>query len=132
MAWLLGEPSGRSVRPVLEREEHVFSSALTIVEVERAILRGLRESRLDSKRAGEARTRLSRTSEYWTLLRLDREVLDRAGRSFPEEPIRTLDALHLSSALQVGRFVEELSVLSLDDRIRASASALGFPVLPGA
>jgi len=43
-----------------------------------------------------------------------------------------LDALHLSSVLSVSDALDELAVLSLDRRIRASAHALGFGVLPAA
>lgn len=131
VAWLLGEPAGRDVRSIFATEDHVFTSDLTVVEVHRTILRGILEGRLDERRAGDARRRLSGTSRYWTLLRLDREVLDRAGRPFPCEPLRTLDALHLASALLAASFVERLALLSLDARIRRAAGELGLEVLPG-
>jgi len=44
--------------------------------------------------------------------------------------VRTLDALHLATALRIGEFRPDLSVLSLDHRIRENAIALGFEVLP--
>jgi hypothetical protein len=44
--------------------------------------------------------------------------------------VRTLDAIHLASALMSREVWPELGVLSLDDRVRANASALGYLVLP--
>jgi hypothetical protein len=41
-----------------------------------------------------------------------------------------LDALHLASALTARAAVAGLKVLSLDDRLRASADKLGLPLLP--
>ena len=78
----------------------------------------------------DRRAALNRAAAHWHLLRLGGEVLERARRPFPEEPIRTLDALHLASALVARAAVPGLSMLSLDQRVRASALALGFAVLP--
>ena len=58
------------------------------------------------------------------------EVLDRARRPFPAEPIRSLDAIHLASAMLAAGSGTELAVLSLDPRVRASAVALGLPTVP--
>lgn len=55
-----------------------------------------------------------------------------ADDRFPAEPVRTLDALHLASALFLNEFVPSLAVLSADDRIRNNAAQLGFAVLPEA
>jgi hypothetical protein len=63
-------------------------------------------------------------------LRLDAEVLERARRFFPAEPLRTLDAPHMASALVVRRAVPELALLSLDQRVRRCGRQLGFPLEP--
>ena len=64
------------------------------------------------------------------MLRLHSDVVERARQPFPVEPIRTLDALHLASALSARAAVPGLSVLTLDERIRQNARELGFPLLP--
>lgn len=51
-------------------------------------------------------------------------------RSFPLEPIRSLDALHLGAALFVRTTVPDLRVLTLDKRVSDNARLLGFPVEP--
>jgi hypothetical protein len=54
------------------------------------------------------------------------EVLRRAGRTFPVEPVRTLDAIHLATALEFTAVYPDLRVLSYDRRIRGNAEALGI------
>ncbi len=51
-------------------------------------------------------------------------MIDRARRPFPVEPIRTLDALHLASALGAKETLDDLALLSLDHRIRSAARAM--------
>ncbi|MFZ1816286.1 MAG: hypothetical protein WAU16_17880, partial [Rhizobiaceae bacterium] len=41
-----------------------------------------------------------------------------AREAFPIEPLRTLDALHVASAILAREWVAELQVLSLDQRVR--------------
>src|SRR2546430_13763550 len=50
------------------------------------------------------------------LMRIDREVIDRARSPFPGEPIRTLDALHLASALVARAAVADLPLLPPDEK----------------
>src|SRR5207249_11802593 len=65
-------------------------------------------------------------------LKLLEEILDRARRPFPGEPVRTLNALHLASALTARAAIPELAILSLDSSIRKSSLDLGFEVVPPA
>ena len=58
------------------------------------------------------------------------EVLSRAQRAFPAEPVRTVDALHLASALLVRSATSDLTVLALDGRVRRNGRALGFALSP--
>jgi hypothetical protein len=80
--------------------------------------------------AADRRAQLARSATHWGVLNLGGEVLQRARQPFPREPLRTLDALHLASALTARSAVANLAVLSLDDRIRGNAHDLGFVVLP--
>jgi prevent-host-death family protein len=56
--------------------------------------------------------------------------VERARRPFPVEPVRTLDALHLASALVASARVTDLALLSLDERVRTAGRALGLPIVP--
>ncbi len=130
LAWLLGEAEGEEVRRQLARAEEVFTSVLTLVETDRVLIRaqvveGLREGDVADRRRA-----LTRAGRHWHQLQLHEEILDRARRPFPGEPVRTLDALHLASALVVRAAVPELAVLSLDSSIRGTSANLGFEVFP--
>ncbi len=130
LAWLLGEAGGEGVRRLLARAEEVFTSVLTLVETDRVLIRAQAITELGEGDVADRRRVLVRASRRWYLLQLHEEVLDRARRPFPSEPIRTLDALHLASALVARAAVPELAVLSLDSRIRRTSLDLGFEVLP--
>ena len=64
------------------------------------------------------------------MLHVHPEVTEPASQPFPSEPIRTLDALHLASALSARTAIPGLAVLALDHTIRDNARQLGFSVLP--
>ena len=130
LAWLLGEDSGDDVRRLLGAAAQVFTSALTLVETDRVLIRAQVVESLSEGDVIDRRRVLARASRHWHLVGLHEEVLDRARRPFPGEPIRTLDALHLASALAVRAAVAELAILSLDSAIRNAGASLGFQVLP--
>src|SRR5262249_61963959 len=73
---------------------------------------------------------LARAGAGWAVLEMSRDVAERAEASFPVEPVRTLDALHLASALLLRQALPDLRLLSSDDRVRANGRRLGFEVLP--
>jgi predicted nucleic acid-binding protein len=123
---LLGQSNGAVVQDLLERAENVFSSELVLVECDRALVRAESAGVLSAAQAAGQRATLNHESAYWTLLRIEGEVLERARRAFPVEPVRTLDALHLASLLIVRSIFADAEVLSFDERIRGNATALGF------
>lgn len=129
LAWLLGEADGETVAGLLGASEGVITSELTLVECDRVLHRALATG-LPEATVATTRHRLERAAARWTILTLGHDVVDRARRPFPAEPIRSLDALHLASALVARAEIPDLEILSLDGRIRASGSELGFSVLP--
>jgi predicted nucleic acid-binding protein len=62
------------------------------------------------------------------LVSVTEEVLARAGRPFPIEPIRPLDAIHLATAELLGEPPAVVTILTRDDRIRDNAKALGYAI----
>lgn len=108
-----------------------MTSELTLLEVRRSLERGRASGRLDDDASARARADLAEASAGWAVIRIVPELLDRAGRSFPVEPVRTLDALHLASALAVRDGTPDLAILSLDQRIRDNAREMRFPLVPG-
>lgn len=130
LAWLLSEPEGDRIRGALADAEEILTSDLTLVECDRALIRARVLFRLRESEATRRRRAFEAAASRWTLLRITPAIVERARQPFPGDPIRTLDALHLASALAAGEAVDDLAVLSLDDRVRDSARALGLDVVP--
>jgi uncharacterized protein with PIN domain len=130
LAWLLGEARAPDVRDRLAAAELVIASDLTLVECDRVLIRASKLGELREADAAGRRAELTMAAAHWTLLRVSVDVIERARLPFPREPIRTLDALHLASALVAKAAVPDLIVLSLDDAVRANARTLGFDVQP--
>lgn len=130
LAWLLGEPGGTDARKALAGAELIVASDLTLVECDRVLIRARIQGDLTEADAASLRGLLNAAAAHWSLLRVDHEIIERARRPFPAEPVRTLDALHLASVLVASAAVEDLALLSLDHRIRAAARELGLPLAP--
>ncbi len=130
LAWLLGEDVGRPVREVLRCAELVMASDLTLVECDRVLIRAMTLGEIDEATAADRRAHMNAAAAHWHLWRVSSDIVDRARHPFPAEPVRTLDAIHLASALAVRSVVPGVELLSLDDRIRRAAVQLGFRLQP--
>lgn len=130
LAWLLGEEDGQRVREVLSRSELVTASDLTLIECDRVLIRAVVLGEIDEARAADRRAHLNAAAAHWHVWRLSADIVDRARRPFPLEPIRALDAIHLASALAMRSVVPGVVLLSLDDRVRRSGQQLGFRLQP--
>ena len=130
LAWLLNESSASEVRRLLADAEIIITSDLTLIECNRVLIRAVALGELNEAEAADRRAHLAKAAARWHILHIGSEIVDRAKQPFPEEPIRTLDALHLASALTARAAVTGLKILSLDDRLRKSAKRLGLPLLP--
>jgi predicted nucleic acid-binding protein len=131
LAWLLGEPQARTVRSRLAAADVVVASDVTLIECERVVIRAAALGELTESDAADRRGHLATAAGRWHLLRVSGEIVDRARQPFPGEPIRTLDAIHLASALVARSAAPGLALLSLDDRLRTAARKLGLALQPG-
>ena len=104
------------------------TSALTIAETGRAILRARATARLTPEQERAAVRALQRFERRCYLVAVTDSVLARVRRPFPVEPIRTLDAVHLATAELLGESPQLITVVSRDVRVRDNAQALGFSV----
>jgi predicted nucleic acid-binding protein len=130
LGWLLGEEVGDRVRDVLRGAALVMSSHLTLLECDRVLIRAVTLREIDEAKAADRRGRLNAAASHWHMWRITSDIVERARHPFPAEPIRTLDAIHLASALAARSAVPGVELLSLDDRIRRVGEQLGFQVLP--
>lgn len=130
LRWLLQAGDAAAVQALLEGADQVVTSALTAAEVGRTLRRLAATGAIDP----EARDRLALlyagAAAHWTLYAVTDGVLARAAEAFPLEPIRTLDAVHLATALAYAREVRTPVMVSVGARIRDNARGLGLAIAP--
>ncbi len=109
----VAEPESAALRKYLRRRRPLVSSALARTEV----LRALQPAGDDAIAFG--RDVLRRIE----LIRVNDRILDAAGLLPPPE-LRSLDAIHLATAQQLGNALGQL--VAYDDRLLRSARQLGL------
>ena len=130
LSWLLSQPLGNEVWRALQGAESVFASELTLIETDRTLHRLTATGHLAFPDATEARAHLESVASVWFVHRITPRVTERSRAAFPVEPIRSLDAIQLATALVLRDIQPDLRILSLDRRVRENAVALGFEVVP--
>ncbi len=130
LSWLLGEPSQSRVLAELRLATRVVSSSLTGVECTRALARARALGRISGADELAALRLLDVAESSWDVLDVSDLVMRKARVRFPVEPVRTLDGLHIATAQVFSDALRELTVLSLDARVRDNALALGMRVVP--
>ena len=112
---LLEETESAALRRFLGLGGKVASSELVVTELARGVLR----------RATGAEPRVAEVLRKLSLVTLDRELLELAGK-LPPPTLRSLDAIHLATAITLREELE--AFVAYDDRLLEAASALGLPV----
>jgi len=110
------EPESAALRHYLVRRRPLVSSALARTEVVRALLP------LGADAVQRGQQVLARVD----LLRINDRVLDAAGLLVPPE-LRSLDAIHLASAEQLGSDLG--AFVTYDERLATAAAGRGFRVV---
>lgn len=110
------EPESAALRRYLRRRKPVVASAVARTEVARALLP------LGPELQRRGQDVLSRID----LLRVNDRILTAAGSLLPAE-VRSLDAIHLATAQELGTDLAQL--VTYDDRMAAAATGLGLRVV---
>jgi predicted nucleic acid-binding protein len=121
------ERDAAALKSVRTRGRQV-TSALTIAEAARAILRARVGARLTADEERAAVRALRRFERRSFVVAVTDSVLARVRRPFPVEPIRTLDAVHLATAELLGEPPPLVTIVTRDARVRDNAEALGYAV----
>jgi predicted nucleic acid-binding protein len=110
------EPEGPALRAYVKAapDQQFVSSALISVEARRGVLR------LDPQKLPRTDLLLADVTQ----LRMSAALLESAGR-IPDPMLRSLDAIHLATALSIRSDVDV--VLSYDRRLIAAAASHGLP-----
>lgn len=126
LRWLLNDQDADVVRKLLDAGEAVVTSVLTDTEVQRAMIRARRERLITEAEARRLVGDYRSASRSWSFLEITATIRERAAAEFPVEPVRTLDAIHLASALELLAAYPDLRVLSFDRRIVENLEPLGL------
>ena len=113
---IVADEPGRAATVAFLREHDMrVTSVLSAVEVPRAVAR----KRVDAALAASV------FLEDLVIVALDRTIVSSAAGLAPPA-LRTLDAIHLATALELGRELE--AFVTYDDRLGAAARSMGLPV----
>lgn len=113
-------------RGAVRTKGRLVTSALTLAETARAILRARVTGRLTAEQERASLQALRRFERRCFVVAVTDAVLARVCRPFPVEPIRTLDAVHLATAELLGEPPPLMTIVTRDDRVRENAEALGY------
>lgn len=130
LAWLFEEARAAETQQLLASAEIVSCSDLTLIECGRVLIRATSLGRITETEAADRQRQLSASAHNWNVFPIGAEIVERVRRPFPNEPVRSLDAIHLASALVARTIIPHLELLSLDARLRNSAHGLGFKLQP--
>lgn len=111
----VAEPESAALRRFLSRRQPLVTSALARTEVARALMPS----------GTEALARGADVLQRIQLMRINDRVLRDAGSMEPVE-LRSLDAIHLASARQLGSSVKQ--IVTYDERMADAATSLGWSV----
>jgi uncharacterized protein len=112
---VISEPESEALERWLGEGGDVISCALARTEVLRAV----------SPSGAEARARARSLLGNIELTQLHDDLLDDAGAL--EGPVRSLDAIHLAAALELGAELD--AVVTYDERMARAAESLGLRVV---
>jgi len=126
LRWLFGESEGEAVRSALMTASKVVCSRLTLIETRRVVHRAQREARISAVQGADVLAVFAQALSTWAILELSSDVARCAEEPFPHEPVRTLDAIHLASALFLRQSFPDLVVMTVDERVRTNAAQLGL------
>jgi predicted nucleic acid-binding protein len=101
------------------------SSELIRVECLRVLDRLRLSSAMDDRELSRRRATTLEVLEGFELVRVNRAIIERASDPFPTL-LRTLDALHLASALLVRSRYKSIRFATHDDELADAALGLGF------
>ena len=99
---------------------------LSIVETGRALIRAETEGIINAGEHQRLKGLFAEHSISWVYLEINSSVRNRATQPFPVEPIRSLDAIQLSTAIEFIQIYPDLVVFSFDKRIVDNIAPLGL------
>jgi predicted nucleic acid-binding protein len=115
-----------SAQRALRGSGRVITSSLTHAEGARAVARAQAVGRISATEALALAHALLTFARRCETVAVGEQILVRVGRSFPVEPVRTLDAIHLATVEMLGAEPGSVTVVTRDNRVRENARAMGW------
>ncbi len=117
----------RGQTPEIEKRvgdaDGLVTSRLSLVEAARALLRVRRREETSELPVAQIERDIETLFNRCELWELSEQVCDLAARVAPGQNLRTLDALHLATFLLARQQIENLELLTTDQRLRLAAGA---------
>ncbi|MDO8519269.1 MAG: type II toxin-antitoxin system VapC family toxin [Deltaproteobacteria bacterium] len=126
LAYFLDEPQ-KPLMSIIKGGKPGVASVLTLMEVNRGLHRAENAKEIKPAERGKLSAMLMEMSSDWNLMEITPEVQRRTAETFPIEPVRTLDAIHLATALEFIKVYPDLSFATLDKRVIQNLGPLGIP-----
>jgi len=121
------EPGSREVEALAkENQPWVLTSLVAFAETFSMLLRSLREGRITHPVYRRQKRAFLADWETWHVVGLSQPLLAPVERLIERYGLRGFDAIHLCTALSIGR----PEFACFDERLRAAAGAEGLPVVP--
>lgn len=115
------EAGSSRVRVLVSRHEFL-SSAITPIELHSAVQRRHRQREITELNYDAIVSRVANDRSYWQLVEVVPQVLNKAEELVKTEKIRTLDAIHIASAMVIQNSLPTpLPFISADERQLAAA-----------
>ena len=126
LAWMFSESRASDVESLLDSTDQIFTSVLTAMETHRAIARAHTLKLITSVERIKLLGLFASARANWYHVEITKNIRVGVGDTYPCEPIRTLDAIHLSTAVAVLAAYPDLKMLSFDNRIVENCQAMGM------
>ena len=123
------EAGSSRVRGLLARYEFL-SSAITPIELQSAVQRRHRQREITQANCNSIISRVANDRSYWHLVEVVPQLLSKAEELVKTENVRTLDAIHIASAIIIQESLQTpLPFISADERQLAAAQNCELSVI---
>jgi len=123
------EAGSSRVRGLLTSYEFL-SSAITPIELHSAVQRRRRQGEITQPNYNSIVSRFAKDRSYWQLVEVVPQILSKAEELVKTANVRTLDAIHIASAIIIqDSFTTPLPFISADERQLAAAQSCRLSVI---
>jgi hypothetical protein len=117
--------SGAAARAI-SKAKALIVSRLALVETARALLRARLLHRIDDDAFASAEEDVAVFFSRCEIWEVTRRICADAGVLAPDLPLRTLDAIHVATALTARKRIPSIRLLTVDARMRDAAETVGL------